>query len=114
MKHLSPILLAFLLAAACGNGDGDDIVPIDAFESTCGMPGDPGNELGVGKFCTMLGDCETTPDAPLCAILGDPTAFFCTKICAAPGDAGVNECGTGAECICSGGNCGCVPSSCLE
>ena len=109
------LLVTFALAAAaCGNGGGDDIAtPIDAFASTCGMPGDLGNELGVGKFCVTLNDCGDTVEAPLCSSFGDPTTFFCTKLCQPPGDAGVNPCGTGAECVCSG-SCGCAPTSCLD
>jgi len=75
------------------------------------MPGDVGNDMGVGKFCTQLSDCLGTP-APICAILGDPTVFFCTKTCA-NSDAGPAACGVGASCACGGGGCGCTPDSCL-
>lgn len=108
-------LLAFVIAlAACGGDDGDDDPAVDAFVSACGQPGDLGNELGVGKFCATLGDCGDTTDAPLCSSLGDPSTHFCTKTCTAPTPGSPNECGTDAECTCSGGNCGCVVSACLE
>jgi hypothetical protein len=49
--------------------------------------------------------------APICAVLGDPEVFFCTKTCSA---AGAPECGTAATCTCnSGGSCGCTPDKCL-
>src|SRR5262249_24591247 len=85
---------------------------VDAYESECGHPGDMGNELGVGKFCPNgIGDCSTTPSAPLCSSLGDSRTHFCTKTCQM-GSTG--SCGTGAECVCNSGNqCGCTPSACL-
>ena len=84
----------------------------DAFASTCGMPGDQGNELGVGKFCQTLNDCNGTPSAPLCSNLGDETTFFCTKFCSANGSA--DQCGTAATCTCNSSNqCGCTPNACL-
>ncbi|MCA9678417.1 MAG: hypothetical protein KC464_25550, partial [Myxococcales bacterium] len=89
-----------------------DAGPADAFASTCGQPGDPGNELGVGHFCQTLLDCGDTAEAPLCSNIGDETTWFCTKTCANE-DAGVEVCGTGATCTCGNGGCGCTPTSCL-
>src|SRR5689334_19622183 len=99
----------FAGVAACDGGGGSsrppDAAP-DAFESDCGQPGDVGNDLGIGRFCTSLGDC-TDPRAPLCSILGDTKTHFCTKTCQASGPA--TQCGTGAECTCNnGGQCGCT------
>ncbi len=111
------VALLGLVAIACGGGGGggnsvDAASTIDAFESDCGRPGDPGNEIGVGKFCASLGDCSTTQEAPLCSTLGDVNTHFCTKTCQMTGPA--TQCGVGAECICDGPNrCGCTPSSCL-
>lgn len=86
--------------------------PADAFASTCGQPGDQGNELGVGKFCQTLNDCNGTPSAPLCSNLGDETTFFCTKFCTSGGSA--DQCGTAASCTCNSNNqCGCTPNACL-
>jgi hypothetical protein len=108
--------LTFAFAAAvalCACGGGGPSAP-DAFtaETTCGMPGDEGNELGVGKFCTDLADCADTPDARLCSIIGDETTWFCTRICQQTDPPDV--CGTGAECVCGDGGCGCTPSVCLQ
>jgi hypothetical protein len=88
-----------------------DAPPGDAFASTCGQPGDQGNQLGVGKFCTTLNDCSSTPSAGLCSNLGDATTFFCTKFCTSGGAA--DQCGTGATCQCGNGGCGCTPDACL-
>jgi hypothetical protein len=97
-----------LIGAACGGGDA---APPDALQSICGQPGDEGNEVGVGKFCETLTDCSDTDDAPLCANLGDPQAYFCTRTCT-EGDSSV--CGTDAECTCGNGGCGCTPTACLD
>ena len=84
---------------------------IDAFASTCGMPGDQGNELGVGKFCATLNDCSNNGQAGLCSNLGDETTHFCTKFCT---KGSTTDCGTGATCTCNAQNqCGCTPDSCL-
>jgi len=106
--------LAWLVA--CGGGGGGTVTHhdamVDAFASTCGHPGDTGNELGIGKFCTSLSDCTTTVSAPLCSILGDPTTHFCTETCSATGSAG--QCGTATTCTCNTSNqCGCTPTVCL-
>jgi hypothetical protein len=71
------------------------------------MAGDAGNELGVGKYCNGFGDC--TGMANLCANLGDPQLHFCTMVCQMGGN-----CGAGATCQCQGGQCGCLPDSCLS
>jgi hypothetical protein len=75
----------------------------------CGQPGDPGNELGVGKYCTGFTECSGLM-ASFCANLGgDAQLHFCTMACSAGGN-----CGAGATCQCQGGQCGCVPDSCLN
>lgn len=116
MNAVRALVLAALLVpgAACNGGDDVPTPPVDAFATTCGMPGDTGNELGVGQYCTTLNDCSNTPEAFLCSNIGDATTFFCTKTCQQPGDAGTNPCGTGAECVCGNGGCGCTPSVCLD
>ncbi|HEY4239189.1 MAG TPA: hypothetical protein VGM88_05210 [Kofleriaceae bacterium] len=90
----------------------DAIVVGDAVETgVCGQPGDQGNELGVGLYCTSITDCFGTSGAPLCAVLGDPNAHFCTKTCTMGDDA---SCGTNASCTCNTSNqCGCTPNYCL-
>src|SRR4051812_41297632 len=65
----------------------------DAAASLCGHPGDQGNSLGVGKYCTTLDQCKTNKKATVCATLGgDPSQQFCTTRCSGP-DAGADECG---------------------
>jgi hypothetical protein len=76
--------------------------------SCCSTPGNPGNELGVGKYCDQLSDCAGQP-ANLCATLGDPSAHFCTRACT-PGQ---SDCGSGATCQCAGQQCACIPGECL-
>jgi hypothetical protein len=117
------VVLIFLVACA-GSGEGKpaghadasppDATPADAFATSCGKPGDQGNELGVGKFCATLNDCSSTPSAGLCSNLGDQTTFFCTRICQQSGAA--DQCGTGATCTCdpNGAGCGCTPDVCLQ
>jgi hypothetical protein len=111
------IAIVSFAIAACGGGSEskppDAFVPMaDAFESTCGQPGDTGNEQGIGKFCTSFGDCADTPNAPLCSIIGDSTTHFCTKTCQSTDPPDV--CGTATQCVCNNNNqCGCTPTSCL-
>ncbi|HEY3816553.1 MAG TPA: hypothetical protein VGL81_05255 [Polyangiaceae bacterium] len=96
------------------DGGGDECEKID---SACGQPCDPGNSLGVGKFCNNIHDCEGSQLPTLCATLGDSTEHFCTAMCS-PEDAGpdaafTTNCGENATCQCQGGQCGCFPTSCL-
>jgi len=107
------ILIMVALAGCSSNGNGAKAdAGVDAYFSKCGHPGDPGNELGIGKFCGQLSDCNSTPAAPLCSSLGDPQTHFCTKTCQMGGPA--NQCGTATMCACNGGGqCGCTPSACL-
>jgi hypothetical protein len=118
MRIRSPItfvLVVFIAsAAACGGGSspGKPDAAVDAFNSTCGMPGDVGNEMGVGKFCAHLSDCDN-PNAGLCSSLGDPTTHFCTHTCKSTDPQTV--CGTAAQCTCNASNqCGCTPTKCLQ
>lgn len=107
---LARICFASAILISCGGGK--DGPAVDAFTSSCGNPGDLGNDLGIGKFCGTISDCSTTTAAPLCSSLGDPTTHFCTKTCQSSGSA--TQCGTGAQCECNAGNqCGCTPTSCL-
>ena len=78
--------------------------------SCCGVPGNPGNELGVGKFCQTSTDCANTL-APLCASTLAPNLTFCTKSCVMGGGAG--QCGSGAQCQCAQGQCACIPGECV-
>jgi hypothetical protein len=101
-------------AAAQDAGGGDECAAIDS--SACGQPCDPGNSLGIGRYCNNFKDCDGTQVPTLCATLGDPTEHFCTNTCQAP-DAGAEagglaSCGENATCQCQGGQCGCYPSYC--
>jgi hypothetical protein len=94
-------------------GTGDECGKID---SACGQPCDPGNSLGIGKFCNTIHDCEGTQVPTLCATLGVPDEHFCTAMCSPP-DAGpdaafMTSCGENATCQCQGSQCGCYPSTC--
>lgn len=104
------VLIAALAGCGSNSTPKKPDAAVDAFSSTCGNPGDTGNEMGVGKFCTGLSDCTST--APLCSTVGDPTTHFCTHTCTSTGSAG--QCGTNSMCECNSSNqCGCTPTSCL-
>lgn len=118
------LLLAIaLVAAGCGGNGGTadgGVADLSAstgkdmvgFTSQCGHPGDQGNSLGVGKFCSHVSDCTGNTKASLCAQLGDPNEFFCTFACTSNGPA--NQCGENAICACDsmGRGCGCFPLAC--
>lgn len=78
--------------------------------SCCGVPGNPGNELGVGKFCNDSVACATVK-ANVCAATFAPGLTFCTMACSA--NAGNTQCGSGAQCQCGMGQCACVPGECV-
>jgi hypothetical protein len=106
------LTLAIALAlTACG---GDD----DGCEggAGCGEPCAPGNDFGVGMYCTPGGgECGDTPDrlAPFCTVDFDDTApAFCTRPCE-PGD-DLAMCGEDAVCTGQGGDTGCVPVACTD
>jgi hypothetical protein len=107
------VVACVTVIAACGSKT--QLTPdasVDAYFSKCGHPGDPGNELMIGKFCASQSDCGSIVTAPLCSSLGDPMTHFCTKTCSSTGSAG--QCGTVTTCACNAGNqCGCTPNACL-
>lgn len=115
MVQLRYLIVSGFLIAACSGGKDEPAHPdasVDAFESTCGHPGDMGNEQGVGMFCASIADCSNNVMSPLCSSFGDKTTHFCTHTCQSGGAA--TQCGTGAECTCNNANqCGCTPSVCL-
>lgn len=91
--------------------------------SQCGHPGDKGNALGVGKFCTTIADCQGPGlKTNICSVLGNGSTpspddtYFCT-IYPCHVDAGTNACGEDATCVCGSGGgmsgCACTPNSCL-
>ena len=90
-------------------GGGDGGTPISS--GPCAAAGDPGNGVGVGKFCSPAGgQCMGNSGASLC--LGDfvqgEFANFCTMICTSDG-----ECGAGAFCGHDSTRI-CIPSKCLS
>lgn len=108
------VMIALAVAMACSSSSDkktpDAAVTVDAFASTCGHPGDTGNELMIGKFCQSFSDCPQS--APLCSIIGDATTHFCTRTCQGSGSNAT--CGTNTTCTCNSSNqCGCTPNSCL-
>ncbi|MGZ3429892.1 MAG: hypothetical protein ACXVCV_24750 [Polyangia bacterium] len=125
------ILIALVLvAAACGSdssSSGDAGSPdlsattggVDmALLSRCGHPGDVGNSLGVGKFCTNQGpDCTGNGMATSCSALFNgqtpsaTDAYFCSFQCQMTSPAGF--CGENAECLCNALGCACIPTSCV-
>ena len=76
----------------------------------CAKAGDPGNEQGVGRHCTMGGGECGGASAALCLSDFAMGAYgnFCTKVCA--GDA---DCGAAATCVGAGARSACVPAACL-
>ncbi|MCU1278902.1 MAG: hypothetical protein JWM53_2448 [bacterium] len=128
--HLVALLI---FAAACGspstnggvggNGSADlsGVAPgVDmALLSRCGHPGDVGNSLGVGKFCTNQGpDCTGNGMATTCGALFNgqtpmpSDAYFCSFQCQMTSPPGF--CGENAECLCNASNlCACIPTSCV-
>ncbi|MDB4970845.1 MAG: hypothetical protein JWN44_6534 [Myxococcales bacterium] len=109
-------LLLSVASVGCGGdntGTGTtakDMTLVKDMASVCGHPGDTGNSLGVGKYCTKITDCSGNSGAILCTVLGSDNAYFCTMSCKGA-DMG-NECGENAACVCSGGQCGCFPDRC--
>lgn len=119
--------VATLVAGLAGCGSTSTLPPMDmavpadlrvgpdmAVVRCCGMPGDKGNSLGVGKYCPEISDCMGNGKATICASLGgDPRYAFCLFICDPKADGG-NPCGENAQCACKDANCACTPDSCVK
>ena len=126
--------LAAILAATVGCGSSSDgkgdgggaadlsataAGPDMALLSRCGHPGDVGNSLGVGKFCTNQGpDCGGNGMATTCSALFNgqtPSAsdtYFCSFSCVSTSPPGF--CGENAACLCNSSNvCACIPVACI-
>lgn len=132
-RRMSKLWFAFIvcLIAACSqhnDGPADMAMPPDMTKllSSCGHPGDKGNSLGVGKFCTKISDCfGDAVQTNICSSLGngpDPSqddTYFCTIYpCHLATDGGAaSSCGENATCVCGSGGgmtgCACTPNSCL-
>lgn len=91
---------------AGGGGDGGTFIPGPA----CAATGAPGNEKGVGKYCTKGGsECGSTASICLADYTTGAFGDFCTSTCSVDAD-----CGTGATCVGASGSTikTCIPSSC--
>jgi hypothetical protein len=77
----------------------------------CTQPGQAGNSVGVGKFCTKGGNqCRDNGAAIFCTVdyVPDVPDWYCTAFCTGDGD-----CGDNAYCSGSGmGGRGCIPARC--
>jgi hypothetical protein len=92
-----------------------------AFASACGRPGDTGNSIGVGKFCTG-GVPDSTCPTNVCSHSTRMDTYFCTTLCscgANPTEGMVctdATCKEASVCQCTKVGmsvvCGCVPASC--
>lgn len=133
-QSMGSILLAVTVSLlACHH---EDVAPPDMLDmgankpadmkillSQCGHPGDKGNSLGVGKFCTSIADCQGNGmKTNICSVLGNGSTpsqddtYFCT-IYPCRVDGGASTCGEDATCTCGSGGgmsgCACTPNSCL-
>jgi hypothetical protein len=98
-----------VLVLACGDAS-QSARPDGPLETGCGKPGELGNSLGVGKYCTRGGhECASNSFALFCTVTYEPSApAFCTNACTRDPD-----CGDGAYCSGSGmGLTGCLPAVC--
>jgi hypothetical protein len=92
-------LVVALALAACGGG-GEGAPKSNPVAENCGFAGSPGNDIGVGKYCTKASDCppvQSGTSLQCSTVLVDPTfPLLCSRLCdlqaADPG------CGTGAVC----------------
>ncbi len=75
----------------------------------CVTEGEPGNELGVGKYCTATGnECVGNGESTVCLAQFDDRAPFCTYFGCETDDA----CGEGAVCSDQGAAKVCLPVAC--
>lgn len=103
-----------LTVVACGDDDdGAPAVPdsgVMAPAGSCAQPGDVGNELGIGTFCSPRGgQCAAFPQAGVClaTIAPGEGQWFCTRLCSDDAD-----CGSDAVCTGDGRGAACVPARC--
>ena len=74
----------------------------------CGQPGDVGNSLGVGKYCSKGGNqCSGNGQATICTVDYSSGPGFCTKQCSVDAD-----CGANAHCVTESLGSGCEPNAC--
>jgi hypothetical protein len=79
---------------------------------SCAQPGDVGNSLGIGTFCTPGGgECYDFPGAGLCLADVGQDEWFCTRI-GCKDDPSV--CGENVTCYVDAAGSACVPNACLD
>lgn len=95
---------------ACGDGTADPPVDADPTPAeSCVRPGDVGNNVGVGTYCTPEGgECAPFDLAPLCLATVGQEQWFCTRI----GCDATTNCGEGAGCLIEAEGSACVPCRC--
>jgi hypothetical protein len=116
-----------LLIVGCGDSgsSADMSTPPDmTVVALCGKPGDTGNSVGIGKYCTMGGtECTGNMMATVCSAGFFAGTNFCTLAGTCMCPAGMLSCAAPANCAentlcqCSttgmtAGLCGCTPASC--
>ena len=80
-------------------------------KGSCAQPGDKGNNIGVGTYCSPAGkQCEDFPLAGLCLADVGQDQWFCSKI----GCTKSSECGHDATCVIHSDGSACVPNHCLD
>lgn len=76
---------------------------------SCIQPGELGNEIGVGEYCTPLGgECADNTDAQLCLADVGQDQWMCSRI----GCTETTDCGEGAGCLITSDGSACVPCMC--
>jgi hypothetical protein len=105
------VLLVALVA--CGSDDNGAPAPPVEETSSCVQPGDHGNELGIGEYCTPGGgECRAFAQAPLCLAdaAPDDDQWFCTRIFCTTDD----QCGSETFCLSTDRGSACVPLRCVD
>ena len=94
-------------STGAGSGGDGEATP----EESCVQPGDHGNNLGVGEYCTPTGgECEGFDEAGLCLASVGQDQWFCTQI----GCDETTDCGEDAGCLITGDGSACVPCRCSD
>lgn len=98
-------------AGSSSSGEAGSGGTIEYPDESCVVPGDEGNNLGVGEFCTPGGDeCDDFNLAPACLANFGQDQWFCTRI----GCDETTDCGEDAECLLDGAGSACVPCRCSD
>jgi hypothetical protein len=103
-------MVGVLAFAACGDSGGHTSTPDAPMTTGCTQPGQMGNAVGVGEFCTKGGgQCRDNNGAIFCTVDYVMTEdWYCTALCTSD-----NDCGDNAYCSGSGmGGRGCIPARC--